>query len=40
MVLRPGNDGLKTEVDNALDALIRDGTHDRLSRRHFPYSIL
>lgn len=40
MVLRPGNDSLKTEVDNALDALIRDGTHERLSRRHFPYSIL
>lgn len=40
MVLRPGNDSLKAEVDNALDALIRDGTHDRLSRRHFPYSIL
>lgn len=40
MVLRPGNDGLKAEVDNALEALIRDGTHDRLSRRHFPYSIL
>ncbi|WP_374327583.1 substrate-binding periplasmic protein [Azonexus sp.] len=40
MVLRPGKDGLKAEVDNALDALISDGTHERLSRRHFPYSIL
>lgn len=40
MVLRPGNDSLKDEIDSALDALIRDGTHERLSRRHFPYSIL
>jgi len=40
MVLRPGNDSLKDEIDSALDALVRDGTHERLSRRHFPYSIL
>lgn len=40
IALRPGNDDLKTEIDTALEALIRDGTHERLSRRHFPYSIL
>lgn len=40
IALRPGNDSLKDQVDTALDALIRDGTHERLSRRHFPYSIL
>lgn len=40
IVLRPGNDNLKEQVDAALDALIRDGTHERLTRRHFPYSIL
>jgi ABC-type amino acid transport substrate-binding protein len=40
IALRPGNDNLKTEIDAALDSLIRDGTHERLSRSHFPYSIL
>jgi ABC-type amino acid transport substrate-binding protein len=40
IALRPGNDNLKEQVDAALDALIRDGTHERLTRRHFPYSIL
>lgn len=40
IVLRPGNDDLKENVDAALDALIRDGTHERLTRRYFPYSIL
>lgn len=40
IALRPGNDGLNDEVDAALESLIRDGTHERLSRRHFPYSIL
>lgn len=40
IALRPGNDNLKEQVDAALDVLIRDGTHERLTRRHFPYSIL
>lgn len=40
IALRPGSDNLKDLVDAALDALIRDGTHERLTRRHFPYSIL
>lgn len=40
MVLRPGTDALQTEVDRALDSLVRDGTHERLSRRYFPFSIL
>lgn len=40
IALRPGSDNLKDQVDTALDTLIRDGTHERLTRRHFPYSIL
>lgn len=40
IALRPGNDKLQGEIDRALDALIRDGTHDRLSRRYFPFGIL
>lgn len=40
IALRPGNDNLKEQIDAALDVLIRDGTHERLTRRHFPYSIL
>lgn len=40
MVVRPGTDRLLTDVDQALDALVRDGTHERLSRRYFPFGIL
>ncbi len=40
IALRPGSDNFKEQVDTALDALIRDGTHERLTRRHFPFSIL
>lgn len=31
---------LREQVDDALRGIMRDGTHDRLSRRYFPFSIL
>ncbi len=40
MVVRPGTDRLQADVDQALDSLVRDGTHERLSRRYFPFGIL
>jgi ABC-type amino acid transport substrate-binding protein len=40
MVVRPGTDRLLTDIDKALDGLVRDGTHERLSRRYFPFGIL
>lgn len=40
MVVRPGTDRLLTDIDQALDSLVRDGTHERLSRRYFPFGIL
>lgn len=40
MVVRPGTDRLLADIDQALDSLVRDGTHERLSRRHFPFGIL
>lgn len=40
MVVRPGTDRLLSEIDQVLDGLVRDGTHERLSRRYFPFGIL
>lgn len=40
MVVRPDQPELLRQINRALDELIRDGTHERLSRRHFPFSIL
>lgn len=40
MVVRPGTDRLLADIDQALDSLVRDGTHERLSRRYFPFGIL
>lgn len=40
MAVRPGTDRLLADIDQALDSLVRDGTHERLSRRYFPFGIL
>lgn len=40
MVVRPGTDRLLNDINQALDSLMRDGTHERLSRRYFPFGIL
>jgi ABC-type amino acid transport substrate-binding protein len=40
LVVRPDAPLLREQVDDALRAIMRDGTHDRLSRRYFPFSIL
>ena len=40
MVVRPGSDRLLANIDQALDSLVRDGTHERLTRRYFPFGIL
>ena len=40
LVVTPKRPDLLKEVDDALKGLIRDGAHERISRRHFPFSIL
>jgi len=40
IALPPDDAELQQRVDAALRAMIRDGTHERLSRRYFPFSIL
>lgn len=40
VVLRPGDSALLKGVDDALLELIRDGTHEKITRRYFPFSIL
>lgn len=40
LVVSPKRPELLKEVDEALKGLIRDGVHERISRRHFPFSIL
>ena len=40
IALPPDAAGLQQRVDAALREMIRDGTHERLSRRYFPFSIL
>lgn len=40
LVVTPKRPELLKEVDDALKALIREGVHERISRRHFPFSIL
>jgi ABC-type amino acid transport substrate-binding protein len=40
MVVRPDQPELRRRVDEAIQALIRDGSHERASRRYFPFSIL
>ncbi|WP_168735187.1 substrate-binding periplasmic protein [Pseudothauera rhizosphaerae] len=40
MVVRRGDDALRTAVDHALHDLIASGEHERLARRYFPFSIL
>jgi polar amino acid transport system substrate-binding protein/arginine transport system substrate-binding protein/lysine/arginine/ornithine transport system substrate-binding protein/histidine transport system substrate-binding protein len=40
MVVRPDQPELRQRMDEAIQALIRDGSHERASRRYFPFSIL
>lgn len=40
LVVTPKRPELLKEVDEALKGLIREGVHERISRRHFPFSIL
>lgn len=40
MVVDPARPDLLKRLNEALTSLIRDGTHDRISRRYFPFSIL
>lgn len=40
LVVTPKRPDLLKEVDDALKGLIREGVHERISRRHFPFSIL
>lgn len=40
MVVTPGKPELLKEVDAALAAMIREGAHEKISRRFFPFSIL
>lgn len=40
LVVTPKRPDLLKEVDEALKGLIREGVHERISRRHFPFSIL
>jgi polar amino acid transport system substrate-binding protein/arginine transport system substrate-binding protein/lysine/arginine/ornithine transport system substrate-binding protein/histidine transport system substrate-binding protein len=40
MVVRPDRADLLTGVNEAIQTLIRNGTHEKISRRYFPFSIL
>ena len=40
LVVRPDKPELLQRVDQAIKELILDGTHEKLSRRYFPFSIL
>lgn len=40
MAVRPDQPELLRRVDQAIKELILDGTHEQLSRRYFPFSIL
>lgn len=40
MIVAPGKPDLLKEINRALEAMIRDGSHERISRRYFPFSIL
>lgn len=40
MVVRPDRADLLTSVNEAIQTLIRNGTHEKISRRYFPFSIL
>lgn len=40
MIVSPGKPDLLQEVNKALEGMIRDGAHERLTRRYFPFSIL
>jgi ABC-type amino acid transport substrate-binding protein len=40
MLVRPDDPGLLHRVNEAIQELIRDGGHERASRRYFPFSIL
>jgi ABC-type amino acid transport substrate-binding protein len=40
IIVRPGARELLRQLDAALKDLIDDGTHERLTRKHFPFSIL
>lgn len=40
MIVTPGRPDLLEKLNAALTAIIRDGTHDKISRRYFPFSIL
>lgn len=40
LVVRPDRAELLTSVNEAIQTLIRNGTHEKISRRYFPFSIL
>lgn len=40
IIVRPKHSGLLERVDHALETLIKDGTHERITRKYFPLSIL
>jgi ABC-type amino acid transport substrate-binding protein len=39
MVVRPDGKALLKQVDTAIQELIADGTHERLSRQYFPFKL-
>lgn len=40
IAVRPDNPKLLEQVDAAIEALIADGTHERLARQYFPFKLL
>lgn len=40
IVIKPASGNLQQQIDIILRELIADGTHERLSRKYFPFSIL
>lgn len=40
VVVRPDQADLQASVNEAIQALIRNGRHEKISRRYFPFSIL
>jgi ABC-type amino acid transport substrate-binding protein len=40
LIIKPGEENLRQRIDTALRGLIADGTHQRLSQKYFPFSIL
>lgn len=40
LIIKPGDENLRQQIDTALRGLIADGTHQRLSQKYFPFNIL